>query len=224
MAIATLAAATVVQGFGVVPPVAVNHPPSYITSSRSSSSSRNPNSSITRSVLSVTMSPSGVDDILMDDDDDEEEEAPDFLISSSADLDGIEDDYDIDIAAAGEFEAPPGFEFALKLAEVREQYRRHETDTGSPEYVVASMTERISYLTGHLKQHPKDFSTRRGLVALVNKRRRTLNYLFEEDVERYVSLVASLGIRHKAPGRVVSRAEKYVKFATKKKSKTRDSL
>merc|ERR1712151_367764 len=105
-----------------------------------------------------------------------------------------------------EFEPPVGFTYQLKLAEVREQYRRHDTDTGSPEYQVASMTERISYLTSHLKMHPKDFSTRRGLVALVNKRRRLLNYLFEEDVERYKSLVAALGIRHKAPGRGTSRS------------------
>jgi ribosomal protein S15 len=64
---------------------------------------------------------------------------------------------------------------------------------------VAGMTERISYLTKHLQQHPKDFSTRRGLVAMVNKRRRLLNYLYTEDQEKYISIIASLGIRHKAP-------------------------
>merc|ERR1711976_952961 len=70
------------------------------------------------------------------------------------------------------------------------------------EYQVAGMTERIAYLTEHLKEHPKDFSTRRGLVALVNKRRRLLNYLFKEDVQRYKDFVASLGILHKAPSPV----------------------
>ena len=178
-----------------------------------------------RSVLArmqVTMSP-GVDDLLTADDEDDDDDA-DFLISSSADLEGVEDDDDDAPVSEDIFAAPVAFEFTLKLAEVREQYRKHETDTGSPEYQVASMTERISYLTSHLKMHPKDFSTRRGLVALVNKRRRLLNYLFEEDVERYKSLVAALGIRHKAPGRVMSRAEKYAKYASKKKSKTRDSL
>lgn len=167
------------------------------------------------------MSP--VDDLIAaDDDDDSEEEAPDFIVSSS-DLDSVEGDED-DEDGVMDFEPPVGFTFQLKLAEVREQYRRHDTDTGSPEYQVASMTERISYLTKHLQANPKDFSTRRGLVALVNKRRRMLNYLFTEDVDRYMGLVASLGIRHKAPGRVMGRAEKYAKYASKKKSKTRDSL
>lgn len=78
------------------------------------------------------------------------------------------------------------------------------------------MTERIAYLTKHLQQHPKDFSTRRGLVALVNKRRRLLNYLYREDETRYVEMVNSLGIRHKAPGRVESREDKYSRFGQQK--------
>jgi Ribosomal protein S15 len=81
------------------------------------------------------------------------------------------------------------------------------------------MTERINYLTRHLQQHPKDFSTRRGLVALVNKRRRLLNYLVREDVTRYYELIQSLGIRHKAPGLVPSRDEKYSRFPQQKAPK-----
>ena len=104
----------------------------------------------------------------------------------------------------------------LRVTELREKHRRHETDTGSPEYQVAGMTERISYLTEHLKQHPTDFSTRRGLVALVNKRRRLLNYLCREDIQRYQDLISSLGIRHKAPGRVPDRVEKYSRFPGQK--------
>jgi small subunit ribosomal protein S15 len=96
------------------------------------------------------------------------------------------------------------------------QYRRHDTDTGSPEFQVAGMTERISYLTKHLQVHPKDFSTRRGLVALVNKRRRLLNYLALEDAGRYKELVASLGIRHKAAGLIPSREETYSRFPKQK--------
>jgi len=99
---------------------------------------------------------------------------------------------------------------------MRLKYRRSDTDTGSPEYQVAGMTERISYLTEHLKVSPKDFSTRRGLVALVNKRRRLLNYLVKEDQQRYQDLIASLGIRHKAPGRVVSNEDKYGRFNKQK--------
>lgn len=103
-----------------------------------------------------------------------------------------------------------------RMKELREQYRRHDKDTGSPEYQVAGLTERISYLTSHLQTHPKDYSTRRGLVALVNKRRRLLNFLYEEDVNRYKALVSSLGVRHKAPGNVESREEKYSRFPKQK--------
>jgi small subunit ribosomal protein S15 len=102
------------------------------------------------------------------------------------------------------------------MQELREKNRRNEKDTGSPEFQVAGMTERISYLTKHLQLHPKDFSTRRGLVALVNKRRRLLNYLFKEDVTRYAEIVGSLGIRHKAPGRVADRNDKYSRFPKQK--------
>jgi len=106
-----------------------------------------------------------------------------------------------------------------RMKDLREKYRRHDKDTGSPEFQVAGMTERIAYLTKHLQTHPKDYSTRRGLVALVNKRRRLLNYLFKEDVERYKALVASLGVRHKAPGNVESREEKYSRFPKQKATK-----
>jgi small subunit ribosomal protein S15 len=102
---------------------------------------------------------------------------------------------------------------------MRIKYRRSENDTGSPEFQVAGLTERIAYLTDHLKEHPKDFSTRRGLVALVNKRRRLLNYLFTEDLNRYKDLVDSLGVRHKAPSRVQSKDEKYGRYPQQKPNK-----
>lgn len=76
-----------------------------------------------------------------------------------------------------------------------------DKDTGSPEYQVGGMTERIRCLREHLRAHPKDYSTRRGLVAMVNKRRRLFNYLFTENVERYKALLWSMGIlRHKNGG------------------------
>ena len=78
------------------------------------------------------------------------------------------------------------------------------------------MTERINYLTSHLKVHPKDFSTRRGLVALVNKRRRLLNYLYKQNVDGYKAIVSALGIRHKVPGQVEDRNEKYSRFPGQK--------
>ncbi len=78
---------------------------------------------------------------------------------------------------------------------VVEEYGTHATDTGSPEVQVALLTERINHLTEHLKVHPKDHHSRRGLLMMVGKRRRLLRYLQEQDVERYRSLIARLGLR-----------------------------
>jgi small subunit ribosomal protein S15 len=72
---------------------------------------------------------------------------------------------------------------------------KSEVDTGSPEGQIAMFTHRINYLTGHLKDNKKDFATRRSLVALVGKRRSLLEYLKEVDIERYRSIVKTLGIR-----------------------------
>lgn len=75
------------------------------------------------------------------------------------------------------------------------EHRLHETDTGSPEVQVALLTERINHLTDHLKVHPKDHHSRRGLLVLVGRRRRLLDYLRRNDVERYRALIAKLGLR-----------------------------
>jgi small subunit ribosomal protein S15 len=74
-------------------------------------------------------------------------------------------------------------------------FRTHETDTGSPEVQVALLSERIKYLTEHFKTHKKDFHSRRGVLKLVGQRRRLLNYLKRNDVERYRTLIKSLGLR-----------------------------
>jgi small subunit ribosomal protein S15 len=71
----------------------------------------------------------------------------------------------------------------------------HDTDTGSPEVQIAILTSRISHLTEHLKTHKGDHHTRRGLMKLIGKRRRLLDYVRENDVERYRSIIAKLGIR-----------------------------
>jgi small subunit ribosomal protein S15 len=76
-----------------------------------------------------------------------------------------------------------------------EEFGKHATDTGSPEVQVALITERVNHLTEHLKVHVKDHHSRRGLLMLVGKRRRLLNYLRNQDVERYRSLIAKLGLR-----------------------------
>jgi small subunit ribosomal protein S15 len=71
----------------------------------------------------------------------------------------------------------------------------HATDTGSPEVQVALLTERINHLTEHLKAHKKDHHSRRGLIMMVGKRRRLLDYLRNQNVERYRSVIAQLGLR-----------------------------
>jgi small subunit ribosomal protein S15 len=76
-----------------------------------------------------------------------------------------------------------------------EKHRLHESDTGSPEVQVAILTERINHLTEHLKIHKKDHHSRRGLLMLVGQRRRLLDYLRRNDVERYRALIAKLGLR-----------------------------
>ena len=73
--------------------------------------------------------------------------------------------------------------------------RLHESDTGSPEVQVALLTERINHLTEHLKMHKKDHHSRRGLLLLVGKRRRLLNYLQKTEIERYRSIIERLGLR-----------------------------
>ncbi|HEX6100571.1 MAG TPA: 30S ribosomal protein S15 [Thermoanaerobaculia bacterium] len=75
------------------------------------------------------------------------------------------------------------------------QYRVHDADTGSPEVQIALLSNRISYLTEHFKTHAKDHHSRRGLLKLVGRRRRLLDYLKQVDVERYRSIIDKLGIR-----------------------------
>ena len=79
--------------------------------------------------------------------------------------------------------------------ETIETYRLHESDTGSPEVQIALLTARINHLTEHLRAHKKDHHSRRGLLMLVGRRRRMLDYLRSTDVERYRSLIAKLGLR-----------------------------
>lgn len=80
-------------------------------------------------------------------------------------------------------------------AEIIAQYATAEGDTGSPEVQVALLSNRIAHLTEHLKEHKHDHHSRRGLLLLVGKRRRLLNYLQDTDIERYRSLIERLGLR-----------------------------
>ncbi|MGI6656446.1 MAG: 30S ribosomal protein S15 [Desulfobulbus sp.] len=79
--------------------------------------------------------------------------------------------------------------------EIIEQFKTHETDTGSCEVQIALLTERILYLTEHFKTHAKDHHSRRGLLRLVGQRRNLLRYLQKKDITKYRTLIQQLGIR-----------------------------
>ena len=79
--------------------------------------------------------------------------------------------------------------------ELMSEYQVHETDTGSADLQVALLTKRISQLTGHLQQNPKDHASRRGLLKMIGRRRRLLAYINQKDPSRYQSLIKRLGIR-----------------------------
>lgn len=84
---------------------------------------------------------------------------------------------------------------AEQTSKVIEEYRREPNDTGSPEVQVALLSARINHLSGHFKDHKQDHHSRRGLLKMVNQRRRLLNYLKSRDLSRYQSLIERLGLR-----------------------------
>ena len=83
----------------------------------------------------------------------------------------------------------------IRKQEIIAKHARHEGDTGSPEVQIALLTERINSLTDHLRTHKKDHHSRRGLLMMVGQRRGLLNYLYEQDIERYRAIIAQLGLR-----------------------------
>ena len=84
---------------------------------------------------------------------------------------------------------------AVERAKIVSEFQQAKNDTGSPEVQVALLTSRITYLTEHFKSNKKDHHSRRGLLALVSQRRKLLDYLKRESVERYQTLIGRLGIR-----------------------------
>lgn len=82
-----------------------------------------------------------------------------------------------------------------RKAEIVGQFKRGEADTGSPEVQIALLSRRIQYLTDHFRTHRKDFHSRRGLLKLVGRRRRLLDYLKAKDIGRYRTVITELGIR-----------------------------
>ena len=83
----------------------------------------------------------------------------------------------------------------LNKEEIIGQFKAHESDTGSPEVQIALLTSRIVHLTGHLKEHKKDHHSRRGLMKMVGRRRRLLEYLKQGDVNRYRAILEKLNLR-----------------------------
>jgi len=82
-----------------------------------------------------------------------------------------------------------------KKQEIINTFKKHDSDTGSPEVQIAILTERITYLTEHFKTHKKDHHSRRGLLKLVGQRRRLLDYLKGKELDRYKKVIERLGIR-----------------------------
>jgi small subunit ribosomal protein S15 len=85
--------------------------------------------------------------------------------------------------------------YKAQKEQIVQQFRIHEHDTGSPEVQIALLTERINNLVEHLREHPHDHHSRRGLLMLVGQRRRLLRYLRDNDADRYQALIARLGLR-----------------------------
>ncbi|WP_300262054.1 30S ribosomal protein S15 [Clostridium sp.] len=83
----------------------------------------------------------------------------------------------------------------IRKQEIIAKHARHEGDTGSPEVQIALLTERINSLTDHLRTHKKDHHSRRGLLMMVGQRRGLLNYLYDQDIERYRAIIKELGLR-----------------------------
>ena len=83
----------------------------------------------------------------------------------------------------------------IRKQEIIAKHARPEGDTGSPEVQIALLTERINSLTDHLRTHKKDHHSRRGLLMMVGQRRGLLNYLYEQDIERYRAIIKELGLR-----------------------------
>lgn len=84
---------------------------------------------------------------------------------------------------------------STRKKELVETYRLHESDTGSPEVQISLLTERVNELSEHLSRHKKDFSARRGLLKLVGRRRRLLDYLRDADIDAYRNLIEHLDLR-----------------------------
>lgn len=104
----------------------------------------------------------------------------------------------------------------------KQTYARHDTDCGSPELQIALFTARIKHATQHVIDNPKDYASRRGLLAMVSKRRRLLNYYYKRDPEKAEKLVRDLGIRFKFRAKLPTREEKYLQYTIRANRKRKN--
>lgn len=110
-------------------------------------------------------------------------------------LESINDDDLSDVVVLEECQPPQFYINAQNIAEARAKFKIHESDTGSPEYQIATLTMRIKYLTNHLRVHPKDHASTRGLLKMVAKRTKLLKYLRSQSQDRFHNIIAGLNIR-----------------------------
>mmetsp|Transcript_3539 Transcript_3539/g.7294 ORF Transcript_3539/g.7294 Transcript_3539/m.7294 type:complete len:130 (+) Transcript_3539:62-451(+) len=101
----------------------------------------------------------------------------------------------ISISVKAQLQTPQPYINSKRIKEVREKYRVHEKDTGSPEYQIAALTVRIEYMTVHVKKNPKDYASTRGLIAMVSARKKLLSYLRAQNKDRFLKLCVNLKIR-----------------------------
>jgi large subunit ribosomal protein L17 len=116
---------------------------------------------------------------------------------------------------APKLEAMPSYVFEQKLLATREKYRIHPTDCGSSQVQIAECTVRINYLTEHMTRNKKDYATLRGMIAMVNRRRKLLDYLWKDDQTAAKELVSSLGLRYRPKANKVTSEAKYAGFRRK---------
>ena len=102
------------------------------------------------------------------------------------------------------------------IKEAIQKWKLHENDSGSPEVQIVSLSLRVQYLTRHLLTNHKDVAAKRGLMAIVNQRRKLLNYLYEQDRSKAEALIKEQGIRFKPPGRLWDKEAKYGAFKNTK--------
>ncbi|CAN0100574.1 unnamed protein product [Discosporangium mesarthrocarpum] len=133
-----------------------------------------------------------------------------------ADLDELDSFMGIDTQYEADLQ--PRQRYINKLAgqAALRRWRRDENDTGSPGVQIAVLTERIVYLTKHMQQHPHDYHSRRGLLTLVSKRRKNLNYYFRRDPDSCVNLCKTLGIRFRPKSKVRGREARYAAYKNTK--------